>query len=101
MKYRVIIQPRAEADASEIYHRIHQVAPLNADRWFDALWTTIASLEDMPRRCSKAKESSKFKRDIRQIMHGVYRILFEIEDDEVHIVHIRHGARRYMEPDES
>ncbi len=100
MKYRVIIQARADADASEIYHRIHQEAPLNADRWLKALWATIESLEDMPRRCRKAAESRRFRRDIRQIMHGVYRILFEIDKDEVHIVHIRHGARRYMKPDE-
>lgn len=100
MKYRVSMQPRAEVDASEIYHRIRDDSPMNADQWFEALCLAIESLNEMPRRCPKAPESRRFKREIRQLLHGVYRILFVIEDDTVQIVHIRHGARRHLEPGE-
>ncbi len=100
MKYRIIISPRAEIDASEIHHHISLDSPRNADRWFEALWLTIDSLAEMPRRCGKAPESRKFRRDIRQRVFGRYRILFLIEDDEVRIIHIRHGARRPLEPGE-
>ena len=32
--------------------------------------------------------------EIRQLVHGAYRILFTIAKDTVYVLHIRHGARQ-------
>ncbi|WP_113961620.1 hypothetical protein [Roseimicrobium gellanilyticum] len=41
-----------------------------------------------------------FDREVRQMLYGKgywkYRILFFVEGDIVQIVHVRHGARRWL-----
>lgn len=41
-------------------------------------------------------------KEIRQLLHGKYRILFNIDDARslVRILHIRHGARQPLEKNE-
>ena len=60
----------------------------------------IDSLESMPRRCPRAREHEDIGVDLRQLLFGVYRILFVIRDDIVYVVHIRHGARRALTRDD-
>jgi hypothetical protein len=37
---------------------------------------------------------------VRQLLFEKYRILFQIEDETVHVVHIRHSARKTLSPDD-
>jgi hypothetical protein len=64
----------------------------------------VGSLSTFPARCAEAPESRFFDREIRQLLYGrgrnVYRILFTIQDDVVSVLHIRHGAREVMKPDD-
>jgi plasmid stabilization system protein ParE len=57
----------------------------------------IASLSELPTRCSLAPENKDFPFEVRQLFYGSthhrYRILFTIEDDTVTVLHIRHGRR--------
>ena len=52
-----------------------------------------------PARCPVAPESRKFPQEIRELTHGKrrhkhkYRILFTVTEKEVHVLHVRHGAR--------
>jgi plasmid stabilization system protein ParE len=66
-------------------------------RWFQGLREAVASLSEFPRRCPLAPESVEFPFEVRQLLYGrkpnVYRILFTIEGDTVHVLHIRHGRR--------
>jgi hypothetical protein len=57
----------------------------------------IFSLDSFPERAPLAPESKSFNREIREVFHGrrqyKYRILFTVTKNEVHVLHVRHGAR--------
>jgi plasmid stabilization system protein ParE len=65
--------------------------------------TQIATLANFPERCGLAPESEHFDEEIRQLPYGkrpnVYRILFVIRGDTVHVLHVRHGSRRFLHED--
>jgi len=75
---------------------------LYAGKWLAGLLQAIASLESDPNSFPLAPESGTFHKPIRQLLYGkrrgIYRILFEIEGEVVKVLHIRHGARRFLEP---
>ncbi|MAS05952.1 MAG: hypothetical protein CL534_14910 [Ahrensia sp.] len=58
----------------------------------------------MPERCPLAPENGKWgTEELRQLLYqeypSKYRILFHIADNTVHILQVRHGARRYLHQD--
>jgi len=98
MKRRnVIVELPAQRDIAEAHLRLAEQTPDAADRWFDAIYDTIGSLEIFPERAPLAPESEFFNVEIREIFHGhrqhKYRILFTVSGNEVHVLHVRHGAR--------
>jgi len=103
MKYRVEITAEAEAEIKEAYLWIFGDSPANAARWRRGLLETVRSLSQQPTRCQLAPESEFFKQEIRQLLYGkrgnVYRVLFVIEEKAVSILHIRHAAREFLQPD--
>jgi plasmid stabilization system protein ParE len=104
MKYRVLIQPGAEAEVAEAFGYIHARSPANAARWLRGLYAAIGTLETMPKRCGLARENDAFREEIRQFLYGKrqhkYRILFTVRADEVQVLHVRHAARQSLNPDE-
>jgi plasmid stabilization system protein ParE len=100
MKYKLIIQPPAMADLDEAYQWIAERSPENAVHWFNRFVEALHTLEQFPSRCAVAPESENVGREIRQLIYGrragAYRALFVIQNDEVHILHIRHAARNTM-----
>jgi plasmid stabilization system protein ParE len=94
---RVIILPPAERDIEKAYRWLSQRDAFAAIRWYNRLLDAILSLETFPERCPIAPESKYFTSEIRQLLHGrrqhKYRILFDITDEEVRVLHVRHGAR--------
>jgi len=102
MNYRVIIQPSAQAEMEEAYLRVHDHAPLRIAKWYNGLVEAILSLANHPQRCSLAPESDSFDEEIRQLLFGrrtnVYRILFTIQENTVSVLHVRHAARRFLNP---
>ncbi len=104
MKYKLIIQPPALADLDEAYRWIAQQSPENAAQWFNRFLEALSGLEQFPDRCGIAPESEHFDQEIRQLLYGrrsgVYRALFVIRSDEVHVLHIRHAAQNAMTPEE-
>jgi plasmid stabilization system protein ParE len=95
--FEVIILPAAERDIGEAYVWIDEYDAEAAIRWYDRLREVIFLLATFPERCPLAPESQFFNREIREIFHGrrqyKYRILFAVGKNEVHILHVRHGAR--------
>ena len=71
---------------------------------FLALDDAFASLAEFPERCPIAPENARFNFEVRQLLYGrkprLYRILFTIEADTVHVLHIRHGRRKPVAPTE-
>jgi plasmid stabilization system protein ParE len=39
-----------------------------------------------------------FDKEIRQLIIGKYRVLFTVELNHVHILHVRHGAQLWLFP---
>lgn len=100
MIYRVLIQPSAEAELDAAYRYRAARAPQAAARWFAGFVEAINSLAEFPERCPFAPENGHFLEEIRQLLYGTrrdaFRILFTIQGDTVHVLHIRHGAQRYL-----
>lgn len=100
MSYRVLIQPPAADDLDDAFRWIARASPSRAARWLDDVFAAIQTLSEFPRRCPLALESDAFSEEIRQLLYGDFRILFDIEDDIVRVLHVRHGARRPLSLDE-
>lgn len=98
MSYNVVIFPSAQQDIDQAYHWIVKHSPKAAARWHFDLLGAIASLETFPYRCSLARENEYFKDELRQLLCGKYRIVFTVKDEEVHVVHVRHVARKTAKP---
>ena len=105
MNYGVIIQPDAQREIEESYAWLIPRSPQNAPRWLDGLNQAVQSLQQLPQRCPLAPENDAFDYEVRQLLYGkrpgVYRILFTIHEDFVHILHIRHAARKFLDETES
>ncbi len=78
-----------------------------AERWFNAIIKDIASLKEMPQRCSVAAESEDLEREVRVLLHGrrnrTYKIYFSISQEPAGIVsvfHVRHWARKPLTNEE-
>jgi plasmid stabilization system protein ParE len=103
MKYRVEVTSEAESEIREAYLWIHGDSPANAMRWRLGLLQAIRSLSQHPTRCPLASESTHFKQEIRQLLYGkrggVYRVLFVMDEEVVYILHVRHAAREFLEPE--
>lgn len=102
MKYRVIVQPGAENELEEACRWIAEDSPDHAAAWFNGWVDALKTLAHSPRRCAKAPEDPFFEEEIRQLLYGkrrgVYRILFTIRKNEVHVLHVRHSARDALDP---
>jgi plasmid stabilization system protein ParE len=96
----VHLAPRALKDAEDIYGYIAREAPVAAEHWVAELFEVIESLARFPRRCAPATEEPVLRVGLRQMVFGNYRILFTVDEEArvVNVPHIRHGARRLLEP---
>jgi plasmid stabilization system protein ParE len=96
--YRVALADSAKGDANRIYDWVIQRAPLRGPEWFEELIDSLYTLEQLPNRCSLAREAEDAKRNIRCLLfgkhRGIYRILYQVDEQRqtVWILHIRHGG---------
>ena len=98
MAIQVRITARAERDIEQVLRWFHdQDATAAGSRWLNQLHAKIATLETHPERCRLASEASDMGIKLRELSFGrrkgTYRILFELQQDTVQILHIRHSAR--------
>jgi toxin ParE1/3/4 len=100
MAYVVRLTARAERDLADLYEAIDAEGSEAAHQCYSGLATAIRSLDHHPNRCPVIPEDSSF----RHLLYGhkphVYRVIYRVVDRkrEVQIVHIRHGARRGIDP---
>ena len=96
-RWNIIVEPPARQDIAQAHLWLAERSPDAAERWFNSLYDTIGSLAFFPERCPLAPESEFFNVEIREIFHGrrqhKYRILFTVGEGQVHVLHVRHGAR--------
>ena len=112
MTFRIEFTDVADMEVQDTFLWLLGRSPEHADRWQAGLEEAIHSLAQFPTRCPLAPESDAFDVPVRQLLYGSYRILFTVVDadddgtpDTARILHIRHGARRWLnetrEPDDS
>ena len=86
---RVIWSPRAIRDLAGIRAYIGQFAPLAARRFTGRLVATVESLTEHPNRGRPVGDGVRELVAVRP-----YLVLYEVRDQMVHILHIKHGAQR-------
>ena len=62
MAYRVALADTAKTDANNIYDWVSKNAPVRGPEWFEELLDCMYSLDEMPSRCSLAREAAEAKR---------------------------------------
>jgi len=102
MAYKVSLTSLAEADVAGALEWIREVAPASADGWLRGLFAAIASLSEMPERCSTVPEAEELGHPARHLLYGKrtgqYRIIFDIQEtsaegQRVRVLRIWHGSR--------
>jgi plasmid stabilization system protein ParE len=102
MTYRVLLQPRAERDlwAAAQWIEDRSKSPATALRWVRGIRAKITTLKRSPKRCPVDPDSEAHGEEVRVLLygkrHGVYRILFAVRGETVHILTVRHSARRSL-----
>jgi len=95
MAFEVRYSAEAERNLDDIllWLMVERQAGETGLRWFQGLQTRVATLAEMPERCPLAAESSSLGLPVRLLLYGrrprVYRILFTIDGEVVHILAIR------------
>ena len=104
MKHRIIIQPSAFDEIDEACGWLAAQSPEAAARWLEGMFAAIQTLESNPERCGLAPEDNYVDYEIRQFLYGrrrnVYRVLFTIQGSAVRILHVRHAARTFFNPED-
>jgi plasmid stabilization system protein ParE len=101
--YKVVVQPQAQEDVAAAYAYIAERAPEAGLRWLVGIEQAIKSLCEMPSQFPLAPEAEKLQFPIHQGHYGkrsgVYRLIFRIVEEakEVHVLAVRHGARKPIE----
>ena len=100
MRCVVKVTATAEREAEAAFHWLSERTSVHAVRWIDGLHDALRGLADFPARWPLAREEGNFDEKIRQLLYGkaphIYRVLFIIRGSVVHVLHVRHGARRAM-----
>jgi toxin ParE1/3/4 len=100
MDHKVRITPEAEADLRSIGDYIARQAPDTARRFVRSLRAQIATLRKFPDRHGQAPEAELAGAELRQMIHGMYRVLYTCDVETVTVHGIRHGARRPLRQEE-
>jgi len=106
MASKLVVLPQAEADIAEAFTYLSERAPEVAAHWYRHIRGEIKSLTEMPARCPLAPEGTKLGLELRHLTYGkrpgIYRIVFRIveEGQEIHVLAVRHGARRPLTDEE-
>ncbi len=89
MRIRYTLRARADLDAIYVY--LDQQAPAAAQSVKTRIERRITQLADFPLMAPATDESGVFE---LTLVRYPYKVYYQIEGDEVWIVHIRHAARR-------
>jgi len=94
-QYRIVLRKEARDEAVTAARYILQEAgKQTAVRWYEGLAEAMESLQTWPLRCPLARENSVFRNvELRQLLYQSHRIIFCVEEEIVHILHVRHIAR--------
>ncbi len=102
MSFSVVIARKAAREIEEQYDWLAQRSEAAANRWRDSLLEAIGTLEEHAERYPEAPEAEWYE-GLRQLLHGkrrqVHRILFEIREQTVVVLRVRHSAQDFLRPE--
>jgi plasmid stabilization system protein ParE len=91
-------EAKKNLDAITAWLLYERLAGETALRWLQGLREKIDTLSELPDRCPLARESKSLPFEMRQLLYGrrprIYRILFTIEGNTVHILYIRRPGEK-------
>ena len=100
MSFIVIVHTEAVADVADIGASMELNDPSYASRWVAEVERAIQDLGTMPNRHPLAPESAKCTYTISHVLAGMYRVIFAVRGNEIHVMRVRHAARRPFKPGE-
>lgn len=95
---KVLWSPLAIQRVLEIAEHIALDKPEAAERWADSTFEVAKRLERHPESGRVVPELGRA--DLREIIHGSYRIIHRVEEDRVLILSVR-SARQRFDPKET
>ena len=99
-RHKLVITDRALADLRDIRDYIAKSSPANATRMLERLLAEFDAIEATPEAFGVAPEDDCVPFTLRQFVVKPYRVLYRVVDKRVDILHVRHGARAPVTPEE-
>ena len=101
MKFTVHIQRSARRDFNSIIDYIGERSASGAIAWGHAFDKALARLEEFADTMAPAEEDELVEFDLREVQFKtrrglVYRAVFTIRNDTVHILHVRGPGQDYL-----
>ena len=82
----------AIADLDQIHRYIARHSRLAADRLASRVFASVTRLEDFPLSGRIVPEFDV--PNLQEIVIGEFRVIYQLQSDDVHVIAVRHGARR-------
>jgi len=99
MTHRVRLTDEALRQIEAIGDHIARDSPQNAILWLEKLYQRIDALGNLPEVHAVLYSEEEAGAEVRQTFYGVYRILYSIDGDVVHVLTVRHGACKPIGPE--
>ena len=94
---RIIWSPRAIERVSEVAGYIAEDNLAAAERWIDAIFERVKTLEKFPEIGRIVPEANR--KEIRELLFKGYRIIYRYEEEQISILTVRHGRQLLPEDD--
>lgn len=88
---RLLWTPRALERVAEIAEIIAREHPRAAEAWVGEVFTTVERLERFPESGRLVPEVHR--REIREVIHGDYRIIYHLDAERVAVLTVRHSRQ--------
>lgn len=88
---KLIWSPLAIERAMEIAQYIAQDNPAAAQKWVQSIFLKAERLPSSPESGRVVPEVNR--KEIRELIHGNYRIIYRITPDTISILTVRHGRK--------
>jgi toxin ParE1/3/4 len=95
---KVVWSPLAVQRVLEIAEYIALDKPGAADRWADSTFEVVGRLESHPESGRVVPEMGR--PEVREVIHGAYRIIYRVEVERVLVLTVR-GSRQRFDPSEA
>ncbi|MEQ1843152.1 MAG: type II toxin-antitoxin system RelE/ParE family toxin [Verrucomicrobiales bacterium] len=99
-EFAIVVTQRAEGDLLSAAEWIARVSPQAAHRWLQEIRGAMEGLNPFPGAHPFARENPTHERELRQLSHGNYRIIYFVDDSLIVVASVRHTKREPHAPGE-